>query len=95
MKTILEDGKIKLEASDWRYSAAILGLIRYFECNNIFDYEIKDDYIIYNKKDITKENYMNYILEKYKNDNFAYTVLYDKLNKDDNELEELIEYLKD
>jgi len=97
MKTILEDGKIKLETSDWRYSAAILGLIRYFECNNIFDYEINDDYIIYNKKDITKENYMNYILEKYKNDNFAYTVLYDKLNKDeytDDEVKEINKYIK-
>lgn len=96
MKSILEDGKIKLEASDWRYSAAILGLIRYFDYN-LIDYEIVDNSVIYSPEEITKERYVEYILERYKNDNFPYLVLTDKLNKDtytDEEINDLNKYIK-
>lgn len=98
MKTILEDGRIKLEASDWRYSAAILGLIRYFEAKcNLIDYELQDDYIIYKKEDITKENYVKYILERFKDTDFAYIVLKNKLQKDtytEEEIKEINKYIK-
>lgn len=96
MKTILNDGRIKLECSDWRYSSAILGLIRYFEYN-LIDYEIDDDSIIYRKEDITKENYNRYILERYKDDNFSYLILQSKLNKEEfteEEIEDINKFLK-
>ena len=35
----------KLESVDWRSSAAILGLLQYFNYHN-FEYVIEDDYII-------------------------------------------------
>ena len=98
MKEILEDGRIKLEASDWRYSAAILGLIRYFEAKcNLIDYEFQDDYIIYKKEAITKENYVKYILERFKDTDFAYIVLKNKLQKDTytkEEIKEINKYIK-
>ena len=81
MKTILEDGRIKLECSDWRYGAAILGLIRYFD-DNFLDYEIKDDSIIYDKSNINKENFVKYILTRYKDYHFAYIDLVDSLSKE-------------
>ena len=66
MKTIIEDGRIKLECSDWRYGAAILGLIRYFD-DNFLDYEIKDDSIIYDKLNINKEKEHNFTITPYFN----------------------------
>lgn len=96
MKTILEDGRIKLECSDWRYSAAILGLIRYFD-HNYLDYEAVDDYIIYDKQNIKKEYYVNYILERYKNTDFSYIYLINKLSKDTyttDEIKEINKYMK-
>src|SRR5699024_573756 len=62
MKEIIEHSKYntKLEASDWRFSASILGLIQYFEYH-VLDYEIKDDYILYNSKDIDEKRYLEFV----------------------------------
>ena len=92
----MEDGRIKLECSDWRYSAAILGLIRYFD-HNYLDYEAVDDYIIYDKQNIKKEYYVNYILERYKNTDFSYIYLINKLSKytyTTDEIKEINKYMK-
>lgn len=66
MKEIIEHSKYntKLEASDWRFSASILGLIQYFEYH-VLDYEIKDDYILYNSKDIDEKRYLEFVEYKY------------------------------
>lgn len=44
----------RMEPSDWRYSAAIVGMIRFFKYRNIA-YDIKGKYLYYNFKDIYNE----------------------------------------
>lgn len=64
MKTILVDGiyDTRMEASDWRYSASIVGLIKYYDywksMGHDIDYHISDDVIEYNSEDITEERYL-------------------------------------
>lgn len=53
-----------LEASDWRYSAAIIGILKYLDFHD-FDYEIEDDYILYNSYDIDEKKYLEYVEYKY------------------------------
>lgn len=62
MRTKLENSKYDtaLEASDWRYSAAIVGLIRYLDYHD-FDYEIEDDSICYNSEDISEDKYLEFV----------------------------------
>jgi len=96
LKTILEDGRIKLEASDWRYSASILGLIRYFDYNGL-DYEENEDYIIYNQNDITSHYYVEYIDYRY-HDELAYNILLNKLNKEElteEDIKDINKYIKE
>ena len=57
-----------VSASDWKYSAAITGLIYYFkelekkyEIKKITIDEITDSYLLYNKEDINEENYLDFI----------------------------------
>ena len=72
MKNIINEGKFdySIETSDWRYSASIVGLIKYFkflhrkgieEKDNL--YEIYDDVLKYNSKSITEENYLLFVEE--------------------------------
>lgn len=70
MKTLLEDNEkfdIRLEPSDWRYSAGILGLIEYFSHIDSLQefHEIKDDCIEYDSKALTQENYLKFVEYKY------------------------------
>ena len=44
----------RMEPSDWRYSAAIVGMIRFFKYRNIA-YDIKGKYLYYNFEDIYNE----------------------------------------
>lgn len=66
MKTSLENKNFDtmLEPSDWRFSAAIYGIIQYFDYHGI-EYEIDDDAILYNQGDITEEKYLEFIENKY------------------------------
>ena len=66
MKTIIEDRKFdtKMEASDWRYSASILGLIKYFDYHQL-DYMIEDDFILYSSKDIDENKYLEFVEYNY------------------------------
>lgn len=73
MKTMLQDNEkfdIKLEPSDWRFSASILGLIEYFESIDPLNdfHEIEEDSILYNSNSITKEKYLNFVEKKYGQD---------------------------
>jgi len=70
MKSIIETGKFncKMETSDWRYSASIVGLIKYFNYlvamgyeSETDLYEIKDDVIEYNSEKITEERYLLFV----------------------------------
>lgn len=70
MKTLLEDNEkfdIRLEPSDWRYSAGILGLIEYFSQIDPLQefHEFKDDCIEYDSKALTQENYLKFVEYKY------------------------------
>lgn len=52
-----------IEASDWRYSAAIRGMekyLRYYGENGL-DYEISRDYLKFNSSDITEEKYLKFV----------------------------------
>ncbi|MBX4262156.1 type I CRISPR-associated protein Cas8a1/Csx8 [Clostridium estertheticum] len=73
MKSIIENEKFntKMETSDWRYSASIVGIIKYF--NYLVNkgeevgadlYEIDEDVISYNSESITEERYLLFV-EKY------------------------------
>lgn len=70
MKTSIEDGifDYKIETSDWRYNAAIVGLVKYFDflSNTGVEekrdlYEVDEDTIRYNSKKITEENYLLFV----------------------------------
>ena len=92
MKTILEnntDFNVKLEPSDWRFSAAIVGLLEYFEYIDTLEtsYKVEDEYILYNSKLITKENYLKFVEKKYgENLHHKYVELnLEHYNQDNNE----------
>ena len=92
MKTILEnntDFNVKLEPSDWRFSAAIVGLLEYFEYIDPLEtsYKVEDEYILYNSELITKENYLKFVEKKYgENLHHRYVELnLEHYNQDNNE----------
>ena len=92
MKTILEnntDFNVKLEPSDWRFSAAIVGLLEYFEYIDPLEtsYKVEDEYILYNSELITKENYLEFVEKKYgENLHHKYVELnLEHYNQDNNE----------
>lgn len=70
MKGTIENEKFdtKMETSDWRYSASIVGIIKFFNYlvergyeveSNL--YKIDDDVIVYNSKAITEERYLLFV----------------------------------
>ena len=65
MKIILEEGKFdtKVEASDWRYSAAIVGLYKYliFYGEEGIDFKISEDAIEFNQSDLTEKKYLAFV----------------------------------
>ncbi|MBZ9691138.1 type I CRISPR-associated protein Cas8a1/Csx8 [Clostridium sp. M14] len=75
MKSIINDEKFntRIETSDWRYSASIVGLIKYF--NFLSDkgledkenlYKTYDDVIEYDSNQITDERYLLFVEEYFK-----------------------------
>ncbi len=75
MKTEIKNDEfnIKFEPSDWRYSAAIVGLARYFDYNGI-KYSVEKDCIKYNKEDIDEDKYLKFA-EHYYGDAFHHVML--------------------
>ena len=62
MKEVLDNGFIKLLASDWRYASAIVGLKRFFDTLNIKEgYSYNEDEFIYNPQFLTKSNFAQFI----------------------------------
>ena len=66
MKTTLQNNNYDtmLEPSDWRFSAAIVGLMQYLDYYDL-DYKVEDDCIYYNISDITEEKYLEFVEYKY------------------------------
>ena len=85
-----------LETGDWRYSAAIVGLIKYFDFlyqNGVADkselYEFEDDYLRYNSNYISEENYLLFV-EKYFKDAMHHKVVENILLKDELSEDEIV-----
>ena len=78
-----------LESGDWRYSAAIVGLIKYFDFlyqKGVADkselYEFEDDELRYNSNYISEENYLLFV-EKYFEEAMHHKVVDNILLKDE------------
>ena len=72
--------------SDWRYSAAIVGLEKYLYNQNL-EYEIKDEYFAFNQEDITRERFLEFA-EEYYSLSFPHKRLEIQLRKDEFSQEE-------
>ncbi|MDN5304616.1 MAG: CRISPR-associated protein Cst1 [Fusobacteriaceae bacterium] len=59
MITELENDIVRVEPSDWRWSATIVGLVKYFDFHQ-FEYVIEDDYLEFDKKNISEEKYLEF-----------------------------------
>ena len=83
MREFIENGlyNTRLYPSDWRYSAAIIGLIKYFDYNEI-SYHKDVNYIEYNKEDLDREKYLNFAKDFYQED-FHHIKLLNSLNKEE------------
>ena len=62
----------RTECIDWRYSAAILGLVKFYEYAQIKGFDLKfdydEDYIYYNIEDITEELFLGFAENSFKKD---------------------------
>jgi len=60
----LSETKVRIYPSDWRWSATVVGMVKYFrylEVQNIdCDYEIEDDYIEFDASGVTDERYLQF-----------------------------------
>lgn len=84
MKRTLKNEKFdtEIEASDWRYSAAIVGLnkfLNYFGENGI-DFEVTDEAIKFNQSNITEKKYLEFV-EYYYNDDLHHVRLENMLQQ--------------
>ncbi len=107
MKIKIENGEFDtlLQPTDWRYSAAIAGLVLYFEYNS-FNYQILEeaekvpenavkgfDGILYNQSDIDEEHFLLFA-ENYFAEDMTHLKIINTLNKDEYS-EEDIKYVND
>lgn len=87
----------KIEPSDWRYSAAIVGMIRFFQDRNIA-YKVEGRYLYYNIEDISGDinddrDYL-YFAEKWFSDKMHHKEVDIRLNKSDFSKDEISEINK-
>ncbi len=61
MLTEFENGIVQLEPSDWRWSASIVGLMKYFHYHGVEDeVEVNDDYIKFDLKLVDDDKYLEF-----------------------------------
>ena len=94
-----------VSASDWKYSAAITGLIYYFkeleknyEIKSLTIDKITDSYLLYNKEDINEESYLDFIekfFSKYSEDTLAHKKLENQLKYTKEFTPEIIKSIKE
>ena len=91
-----------ISASDWKYSAAITGLIYYFkelekkyEIKNLTIDEITDNFLLYNKEDITEDNYLDFIEKFYPEDTLVHKKLENQLKYTKEFTPEIIKSIKE
>lgn len=58
---------VKIIPSDWRFSASIVGLIKYFNYHNI-EYQKNDDYVLFNSDSIDREKYLDFVEYHFKDE---------------------------
>lgn len=82
MKIQLENEKYDtcVEISDWRWSAAVVGLIKYFNYHQI-EYKVNQDMIYYNQDDLTQERYTAFV-EHYYGEKLHHVVIENRLKED-------------
>ena len=73
-----------LEPYDWRYSAAITGLIRYFKYfdEKKDDWKIENECLIYNPASITQHDYLKFVEDNYPED-MAHLIIENMIHQDD------------
>lgn len=80
----------RTECIDWRYSAAILGLVKFYEYAQIKGFDLKfdydEDYIYYNIEDITEELFLGFAENSFKKD--MHHVFVENAIRDKNEFTE-------
>lgn len=81
MKSSLENQKYNtcIEASDWRWSAAIVGLIKFFNYHTI-PYDKTWDAIYYNEEELTQDRYIQFV-EYYYGEKLHHIALINKLSE--------------
>ena len=91
-----------ISASDWKYSAAITGLIYYFkelekkyEIKKITIDEISDSFLLYNKEDITEDSYLDFIERFYSEEALAHKKLENQLKYTKEFTPEIIKSIKE
>lgn len=91
-----------ISASDWKYSAAITGLIYYFkelekkyEIKNLTIDEISDSFLLYNKEDITEDSYLDFIERFYPEDTLIHKKLETQLKYTKEFTPEIIKNIKE
>ena len=91
-----------ISASDWKYSAAITGLIYYFkelekkyEIKNLTIDKITDNFLLYNKEDITEESYLNFIEAFYPEDTLVHKKIETQLKYTKEFTPEIIKNIKE
>lgn len=91
-----------ISASDWKYSAAITGLLYYFkelekkyEIKTLTIDEITDNFLLYNKEDITEESYLNFIEAFYPEDTLVHKKLENQLKYTKEFTPEIIKSIKE
>lgn len=94
MKINLENNfyNTMLEPSDWRFSAAIIGLIQYFNYHNI-KYDTNNEGILYNQEDINEDKYLEFVEYKY-SDKLHHKVVENALSASEIS-DETIKYIND
>lgn len=91
-----------ISASDWKYSAAITGLLYYFkelekkyEIKRLTIDEITDNFLLYNKEDITEESYLNFIEAFYPEDTLVHKKIETQLKYTKEFTPEIIKNIKE
>ncbi len=83
----------RTECIDWQYSAAILGLMKFYEYTKIkgfdFKFDYDEDYFYYNDEDITDKLFLDFAENSYKKDMhhiFVENAIMDKEEFNDDEI---------
>lgn len=92
MEEILKNGNVRIEASDWRWSASIVGLHKYFEYYDI-KLHMDEDGIEFNPEDITEDKYLMFV-ESFFSDSMHHVYVEEMLKKESLTSEEIKEFNK-